>query len=187
MFFRLGTLVNRVCSVEAAEAPAGLSGAPQHLQTSNSFLLLPETCLSMDTSSGSPTLDGRLTSTPSCGSSSSSTGESRSLLAAAGLPEHTCPHLSVCWQAGPGQPLRPEALADWRGGLQDWTALLPLLVSNQPAGHRHSDAYSPGSDANVLSPISLRTSETSYLNEAFSFYSAIRHRSYYFQVNKENR
>ncbi|TNM92508.1 hypothetical protein fugu_019520 [Takifugu bimaculatus] len=33
----------------------------------------------------------------------------------------------------------------------------------------------------------LRTSETSYLNEAFSFYSAIRHRSYYFQVNKENR
>lgn len=34
---------------------------------------------------------------------------------------------------------------------------------------------------------SLRTSETSYLNEAFSFYSAIRHRSYYYQVNKENR
>lgn len=38
-----------------------------------------------------------------------------------------------------------------------------------------------------LSLISLRTSETSYLNEAFSFYSAIRHRSYYYQVNKENR
>lgn len=34
---------------------------------------------------------------------------------------------------------------------------------------------------------SLRTSETSYLNEAFSFYSAIRQRSYYFQVNKEDR
>ncbi|KAK5852445.1 hypothetical protein PBY51_023914 [Eleginops maclovinus] len=33
----------------------------------------------------------------------------------------------------------------------------------------------------------LRTSETSYLNEAFSFYSAIRQRSYYFQVNKEDR
>uniref|UniRef100_A0A671P1X7 Protein SCAI-like n=1 Tax=Sinocyclocheilus anshuiensis TaxID=1608454 RepID=A0A671P1X7_9TELE len=33
----------------------------------------------------------------------------------------------------------------------------------------------------------LRTSETSYLNEAFSFYSAIRQRSYYHQVNKENR
>lgn len=36
-------------------------------------------------------------------------------------------------------------------------------------------------------PGSLRTSETSYLNEAFSFYSAIRQRSYYFQVNKEDR
>lgn len=35
--------------------------------------------------------------------------------------------------------------------------------------------------------VSLRTSETSYLNEAFSFYSAIRQRSYYFQVNKEDR
>ncbi|KAL7834766.1 hypothetical protein SRHO_G00290130 [Serrasalmus rhombeus] len=33
----------------------------------------------------------------------------------------------------------------------------------------------------------LRTSETSYLNEAFSFYSAIRQRSYYYQVNKEDR
>ncbi|MBN3291859.1 SCAI protein, partial [Polypterus senegalus] len=33
----------------------------------------------------------------------------------------------------------------------------------------------------------LRTSETSYLNEAFSFYSAIRQRSYYSQVSKEDR
>ncbi|XP_053229027.1 protein SCAI-like [Podarcis raffonei] len=33
----------------------------------------------------------------------------------------------------------------------------------------------------------LRTSETSYLNEAFSFYSAICQRSYYTQVNKEDR
>lgn len=33
----------------------------------------------------------------------------------------------------------------------------------------------------------LRTSETSYLNEAFSFYSAIRQRSYYYQVNKEDK
>ncbi|XP_036384079.1 protein SCAI-like [Megalops cyprinoides] len=33
----------------------------------------------------------------------------------------------------------------------------------------------------------LRTSETSYLNEAYSFYSAIRQRSYYYQVNKEDR
>ncbi|XP_059849890.1 protein SCAI isoform X1 [Hemitrygon akajei] len=33
----------------------------------------------------------------------------------------------------------------------------------------------------------LRTSETSYLNEAFSFYSAIRQRAYYSQVTKEDR
>lgn len=39
----------------------------------------------------------------------------------------------------------------------------------------------------VLFSVSLRTSETSYLNEAFSFYSAIRQRSYYYQVNKEDR
>ncbi|XP_069370080.1 protein SCAI isoform X4 [Paralichthys olivaceus] len=39
----------------------------------------------------------------------------------------------------------------------------------------------------LFNGLRLRTSETSYLNEAFSFYSAIRQRSYYFQVNKEDR
>ncbi|KAL7980900.1 hypothetical protein Chor_002054 [Crotalus horridus] len=68
-------------------------------------------------------------------------------------------------KTSPGQSVRPEALADWGDRLQDWAALLPLLVSSH----------------------SLRTSETSYLNEAFSFYSAIRQRSYYSQVNKEDR
>ena len=33
----------------------------------------------------------------------------------------------------------------------------------------------------------LRTSETNYLNEAFSFYSAIRARSYYSKLGKEER
>ncbi|GAB6024608.1 hypothetical protein CHUAL_009752 [Chamberlinius hualienensis] len=33
----------------------------------------------------------------------------------------------------------------------------------------------------------LRTSETNYLNEAFSFYSAIRTRAYYSKANKEDR
>lgn len=33
---------------------------------------------------------------------------------------------------------------------------------------------------------SLRTSETNYLNEAFSFYSAIRARSYYSRISKED-
>lgn len=46
----------------------------------------------------------------------------------------------------------------------------------------------PRPEPACLSPSrSLRTSETSYLNEAFSFYSAIRQRSYYSQVNKEDR
>lgn len=44
-----------------------------------------------------------------------------------------------------------------------------------------------GQGADGFVPHSLRTSETSYLNEAFSFYSAIRQRSYYSQVNKEDR
>jgi len=34
---------------------------------------------------------------------------------------------------------------------------------------------------------SLRTSETNYLNEAFSFYSAIRARGYYSKASKEDR
>ena len=34
---------------------------------------------------------------------------------------------------------------------------------------------------------SLRTSETNYLNESFSFYSAIRMRAYYSKANKEER
>ena len=35
--------------------------------------------------------------------------------------------------------------------------------------------------------IDLRTSETNYLNEAFSFYSAIRARSYYSRIAKEDQ
>lgn len=34
---------------------------------------------------------------------------------------------------------------------------------------------------------SLRTSETNYLNEAFSFYAAIRGRSYYSRATREER
>ena len=37
------------------------------------------------------------------------------------------------------------------------------------------------------SRFSLRTSETNYLNESFSFYSAIRMRGYYSKANKEDR
>ena len=33
----------------------------------------------------------------------------------------------------------------------------------------------------------LRTSETNYLNEAFSFYSAIKNRQYYSKASKEER
>lgn len=35
--------------------------------------------------------------------------------------------------------------------------------------------------------LSLRTSETSYLNEAYQFYSAIRGRAYYSRAIKEDR
>lgn len=38
-----------------------------------------------------------------------------------------------------------------------------------------------------ISLFSLRTSETNYLNESFSFYSAIRMRAYYSKANKEER
>ena len=34
---------------------------------------------------------------------------------------------------------------------------------------------------------SLRTSETNYLNEAFSFYAAIRGRAYYSRATREDR
>lgn len=39
----------------------------------------------------------------------------------------------------------------------------------------------------ILVVCSLRTSETNYLNESFSFYSAIRMRAYYSKANKEER
>ncbi len=34
---------------------------------------------------------------------------------------------------------------------------------------------------------SLRTSESNYLNESYSFYQAIQTRSYYSKVNKEDK
>ncbi len=42
-------------------------------------------------------------------------------------------------------------------------------------------------DIFFLSLHSLRTSETNYLNEAFSFYAAIRGRSYYSRAVREDR
>ena len=40
---------------------------------------------------------------------------------------------------------------------------------------------------NGLFTSSLRTSETNYLNEAFSFYAAIRGRAYYSRAAREER
>lgn len=235
------------------------------------LLLLPlnhvvpaETFLSTDTSSGSPTLDAPLTSIPSYGSSSSSTGRWCSMCRCYTVIS-TSSHsgwlvlfasanvalLCVDGQTGVGQSLWAEEMADWGGGLQDWTALLPLLVSplhlqvlvQTRSGFKPSHgpwthflqmvlgctlieqgqvevlkklttteektrslvralffsdcSRSSASEVRVLVTrqwlfffswlVSLRTSETSYLNEAFSFYSAIRQRSYYYQVNKEDR
>ncbi len=39
----------------------------------------------------------------------------------------------------------------------------------------------------LFGPSSLRTSETNYLNEAFSFYAAIRARAYYTRAAREDR
>jgi hypothetical protein len=41
--------------------------------------------------------------------------------------------------------------------------------------------------ANKFIFFSLRTSETNYLNEAYSFYAAIRGRAYYSRASKEDR
>jgi len=39
----------------------------------------------------------------------------------------------------------------------------------------------------IITLFSLRTSETNYLNEAFSFYAAIRGRAYYSRAVREDR
>lgn len=81
-------------------------------------------------------------------------------------------------------------MADRWSGLENWPAVLPLLVRNILT-QLLIQLISKCASRIVLHIIfvffSLRTSETSYLNEAFSFYSAIRQRSYYHQVNKEDR
>lgn len=41
--------------------------------------------------------------------------------------------------------------------------------------------------AHLTLPLSLRTSETNYLNEAYQFYAAIRGRAYYSRAIKEDR
>lgn len=78
-------------------------------------------------------------------------------------------------------------MADRWNRLQDWPTLLSLLVcvlSKSPTTHQvciywyHATFYSCNS---------LRTSETNYLNEAFSFYAAIRSRGYYSKAAKEER
>ncbi|KAI3361913.1 hypothetical protein L3Q82_012183, partial [Scortum barcoo] len=115
-----------------------------------------QTFLSMDTSSGNPTLDGLLMSTPNCGNSSSSTG-------------YFCCILVHLVEQVLDSRYGSEEMADWGGCIQNWTFFYLNCFTT------------------TTTISSLRTSETSYLNEAFSFYSAIRQRSYYFQVNKEDR
>ena len=69
-------------------------------------------------------------------------------------------------------------MADWRDRFQDWSTLLPLLVGVTRMLNTHS---------NVNIFYSLRTSETNYLNEAFSFYAAIRGRAYYGRTGRDER
>lgn len=70
-------------------------------------------------------------------------------------------------------------MANWRDCIENRSTLLPLLVSCEFV----IDFF------NVIFFIhsSLRTSETNYLTEAFSFYSAIRARGYYSKASKEER
>lgn len=128
-------------------------------------LFAAETFLSMDTSSGNPTLDGRLMSTLNCGNFSSSTGYFHPILwhrsdmflksltkktvythnrwwpSQSRLPDvlsqrgwFTMLSAQYCisciyWQAGSGQSVWLEEMADWGSCIKNWTALLPLLVS----------------------------------------------------------
>lgn len=121
-----------------------------------SFIVLfaAEIFLSMDTSSGSPTLDERLMSTLNCGNFSSSTGCSNPLGTVQTFCWYVCQFIStnlhtladavipwlisvfvqcclscICWQTSSGQSVWLEEMADWGSCFQNWTALLPLLVS----------------------------------------------------------
>lgn len=104
------------------------------------------TFLNMDTSSGSPTLDGPLTSTLSYGSSSNNTGyfflvlfkylneECSFFFLRVGfiiVSMLSLTSLYTYWQAGSGQSVWTEEMADWWSCIQNWTALLPLLVSDR--------------------------------------------------------
>lgn len=52
----------------------------------------------------------------------------------------------IYWQAGSRQSLWLEEMADWRSGIQNWTALLPLLVSQ-------SAIYPDHTSQQFLSPL----------------------------------
>ena len=74
----------------------------------------------------------------------------------------------------------------WRGGRLE--KLLPKLANCITITSEFELGGWTFHETKFLFPLSsLRTSETNYLNEAFSFYSAIRARSYYSRIGKEDR
>lgn len=92
---------------------------------------------------------------------------------------HQAVEVSAATQASAGHQVWTEEVADWRNCFQNRTAVLSLLVRLFP--------MLPWVLLKVVVVFSLRTSETNYLNEAYSFYAAIRGRAYYSRAAKEDR
>lgn len=155
-----------------------------HLNLASSSMSTPVIYRSTAISSGSLTLDERSTCTQSCGSSSSSTGKCpirgvQGLASFSGVPaptaisiecnaipfsSHTAPsrlRRRFFLQARARRQVRPEAMANRRDCLQDWSALLPLLVSGLnkwlSLQTLTCDSFSPSSHRNfVIAAIRLQ-------------------------------
>lgn len=93
-----------------------------------------------------------------------------------------------------GQKIQLKKMANWRNCVQNWTTLLSLLVSYLELFIRSLANIKVMHFSNQRLLIykmfyfrwcSLRTSESNYLQEAFSFYTAIRTRAYYSNASKQ--
>lgn len=92
---------------------------------------------------------------------------------------HEVVEVPAAAQADFGYQIRSQTVANRRNSFQNRTTVLPLLV--------RIFAVVKSCFSNFLRHFSLRTSETNYLNEAYSFYAAIRGRAYYSRAAKEDR
>ncbi|KAF9360303.1 hypothetical protein BGX26_009882 [Mortierella sp. AD094] len=77
-----------------------------------------------------------------------------------------------------GEQLWIETMGSGRDRVQDWPAVLPLLVSER------ADFEGIGRLTGFYSNVAfLRTSETNYLQESYVFYDAIRERRYFNEIS----